>query len=84
VKTAVSTDRVSPNSLLFLASRDLACYSVAQWSPFELGAHHRNRRQTGGGRTRRDPSLDPFVPTAPRKEPACHPDVSSMVFGSSS
>jgi hypothetical protein len=41
VKTDVSTYRVSPNSLLVLASRDLACYSVAQWSPFELGAHHR-------------------------------------------
>lgn len=29
------------NSLLALARADLACYSIAQWSPFELAAHHR-------------------------------------------
>jgi hypothetical protein len=29
------------NSVLALAHRDPACYGMAQWPPFELGAHHR-------------------------------------------
>ena len=29
------------NSVLALARADLACYSIAQWPPFELAAHHR-------------------------------------------
>jgi predicted phage terminase large subunit-like protein len=29
------------NSVLALARADLACYSIVQWPPFELAAHHR-------------------------------------------
>ena len=38
---AVDFGAISAHSMLFLARDDLACYSLAQWPVFELGAHHR-------------------------------------------
>lgn len=38
-QTSLKTE--TRNSVLALARADLACYSIAQWPPFELAAHHR-------------------------------------------